>query len=653
MTAFRANFRYFVVVYKAFEDLYPELENIKKSVAKLNRTHVQVTPIFDINFWQFRADGTKAIFKKFNFENLVDDVISNGDFNVFNVQTIMATNFDEIMEDSFGKTLPEEIKIQFIQQHIKHWSDLSCENSLNCIPDDVQHGKTMNWRFFQRPTIFSGQDMTDYCKKWIILIKRQTFDSGSSYYFNSGVGRQKMTDQFPELLEQYKKSPFVNKEDVAVLSKMTGLTHKQIKSWFIAERYRNNDVKAERSIAEKHPEISDLFERNPFPTKEHLLELSKSTGLSPNTLKNWFTYQRSCRRKAGESIVRQNIFANEYPELEKQFEIDPYSREHQKDLALKTGLSLRQVQMWFRRKRVSTNKVASSKDSDYAKKFPELVTQFETNPYITQIELNDLVSSTGLTEKQIQNWFRYRLKKNENPVQKFYMASKYPQLAEQFEKNPHPNQSDMSRLIKDTGLTRVKIYNWFRHQQKLSGLNGPVLNEKFKGLRETYPQLEKQFNINPYPTQEEKRNLSEITGLSKYTVDNWFAGERNNKDLTSTNPDQHHGQPLSMKFPVLDQQFKLNPNPSETEKLNLIEATGLTRTQINKYFYNRRIKMGITSESLSPRLSEKYPELDQHFKMNPNPSKTEKLDLIKATGLTRAQINNYFRYRRQKNTQCD
>ena len=616
----------------------------------ITRSQVQGHPIFDINFATFRSDTIQAKFEKFNFENLVDDVISNGDFHVFNVQTIMDTNFDKIMENSFGKTLPEDIKINFIQQHIKHWSDLSSENCLNCIPEDIQNGKLMNWRFYQGSTIFSRQNFTDYCKKWVILMKSQAFDGVSSYFFASGVGRQKMADQFPELLQQYKKSPYVKKEDVTALSKLTGLTNKQIESWFTTERHRNK-VKQSRSITEKRPELLEWFERNPFPSKEELLELSKSTGLPHQTVKSWFARERSERRKAGELLVRPNILSNQHPELEKQFQIDPYSTKHHKELALKTGLSLRQVQMWFRRKRVATDKV-TPKASDFAEKYPELVMQFETNPYITQIELDDLVFSTSLTEKQIQNWFRLRLKKYGKPVQEYGMASKYPQLAEQFRKNPHPDQSDMSRLIEVTGLTRIKIYNWFRYKQKLSGLKGPVLSGKFKTRKEKYPQLKKQFNINPYPTGDEKKKLSEITGLQKHTLDNWFANERRLEGLTCTNPDQHHGQALTNKFPELDQQFKLNPNPTETEKLNLIKATGLSRTQINKYFYRRREKLGLTSQKRTS-LSEKYPELDQQLKMNPNPTKAEKLNLIEATGLTRKQINEYFRYRRQQNTQFD
>merc|ERR1711911_540436 len=122
----------------------------------------------------------------------------------------------------------------------------------------------------------------------------------------------------------------------------------------------------------------------------------------------------------------------------------------------------------------------------------------------------------------------------------------------------------------------MQIYQWFKRKQKSSGLKGPVLSNKVKTLKDYYPQLDKQFNINPYPTEDEKKKLSKITGLHKRTIHGWFINERRNKGLTYTNPDHFHGQSLSKRFPELDQQFKLNPNPTETEKLKLIYATGLS-----------------------------------------------------------------------------
>jgi len=68
------------------------------------------------------------------------------------------------------------------------------------------------------------------------------------------------------------------------------------------------------SNAKRHPELLECFNRNPFPPKEEMLELSKSTGLELGTLKNWFGHERFKRKKAGESFVHPN-FSNQHPDL--------------------------------------------------------------------------------------------------------------------------------------------------------------------------------------------------------------------------------------------------------------------------------------------------------------------------------------------------
>ena len=84
-----------------------------------------------------------------------------------------------------------------------------------------------------------------------------------------------------------------------------------------------------------------------------------------------------------------------------------------------------------------------------------------------------------MTKQQINKWFQKQGKKNDLQSKKsrISLALRYPQLEEQFEKNPHPGESDVGRLIKVTGLTRDQIYQWFNRNQRQSGLKGPVFAE--------------------------------------------------------------------------------------------------------------------------------------------------------------------------------
>ena len=74
---------------------------------------------------------------------------------------------------------------------------------------------------------------------------------------------------------------------------------------------------------------------------------------------------------------------------------------------------------------------------------------------------------------------------------------------EQFEKTPHPNQSDAARLAEITGLTRKQIYKWFMDKQTSNGLTGPVFTNSALIMKETYPELMQQFKIHPYLSQEQ------------------------------------------------------------------------------------------------------------------------------------------------------
>ena len=92
-------------MHKALRELYPELDDLNRLIIRIRKKRsmkIQGHPIFDINFGNFCADQTEDVFGKFNLQNLIDDIISNGDFNVFSVKMIMVSTFDEIMENSFG-----------------------------------------------------------------------------------------------------------------------------------------------------------------------------------------------------------------------------------------------------------------------------------------------------------------------------------------------------------------------------------------------------------------------------------------------------------------------------------------------------------------------------------------------------------------------
>ena len=611
-------------------------------------------PIFDLNFASFRVDQIEAVFEKFNLENLIDDIISNGDFNVFNVHNIMTPKFDAVMENSFGKTLPEDVKIQFIRKYVQYWSDLGCGNSLNSIPDDIQHSKTLNWRYYQHSTITSIHSYSDASRSWISLINRQTLGD-ASYFFVSNFGSKSMATKFPELVEQYKISPYVKSENIASLSNSTGLTHTQIRNWFENQRKRNGESKLASHASTRHPELLESFERDPFLSKTEMQELLKSTGLSRSALRSWFQEERARKRKMGDDSIKFQSLSIKYPELEKQFEIDPYSRNQYKQLALKTGLSERQVELWFQRKRHS---ISALKIPNLITKYSKLILQFENNPYPTPNELDILVSTTGLAKIQIQTWFKYQQKKNGIAPQKFDMATKYPQLVEQFELNPHPNREDVDRLIEVTGLSKKQIWRWFKTKQQINGMSGPVFSQPTKStMRNNYPELKQQFNVNPYPVEDEINKLSEVTNLSNEQLKRWFNKERLRLGITRTKNstcfenqrirNKIKNQPIAKTYPQLLESYEQNAFPSKTTMQELAKSTDLPQSKIQKWFQNERSSRRAKGQSiLMPVFSNEYPELEAQFEIDPYSTKQHK-ELAQKTGLSKDQVMNWFNRQRK------
>eukprot|EP00122_Pirum_gemmata_P015330 Pgem_evm1s14326 len=100
-------------------------------------------------------------------------------------------------------------------------------------------------------------------------------------------------------------------------------------------------------------------------------------------------------------------------------------------------------------------------------------------------------------------------------------------------------------------------------------------------------------------------------------------------------------------------EHKTNPYPQRQEKLALSEQTGLTLTQVNWWFINRRRSKDDSSQTLSNKnrtsiaILKKWLEDNKH---HPYPERQEKRDLVIRTGLTLHQINWWFINRRRRNS---
>ena len=81
------------------------------------------------------------------------------------------------------------------------------------------------------------------------------------------------------------------------------------------------------------------------------------------------------------------------------------------------------------------------------------------------------------------------------------------------------------------------------------------------------------------------------------------------------------------------------PYPSSNDKKDLCAKTGISKAQINSWFINNRGRHWKGSEPQQTHILQKW--LHEHWKY-PYPSSNDKKDLCAKTGLSRAQIHNWF-----------
>ena len=74
---------------------------------------------------------------------------------------------------------------------------------------------------------------------------------------------------------------------------------------------------------------------------------------------------------------------------------------------------------------------------------------------------------------------------------------------------------------------RQPIYKWFQRKQKLNNLKGPVFSDtRIRSLAAKFPELEQQWKQNPNPTDAEKLHLMEATGLTRKQISDHFCKRR-------------------------------------------------------------------------------------------------------------------------------
>jgi hypothetical protein len=228
-----------------------------------------------------------------------------------------------------------------------------------------------------------------------------------------------------------------------------------------------------------------ISENSLYPTKAEKVSIMMTTSLTANQVGNWFREARRKQKKdASEQHVKmQGAIANStvaYPKsctVEKSSNVYP-SKDELMDIVAET--SKQQVDDWYRAKREESSE--SQKKHGLPQTSIEYlnhwIAQNPSNLYPTSAQNKEMASESGLTERQVYDWFREVRRKKRKASEGTAFKGR-------------PNRQVLPQQSVNY------LHNWFA-----------------------------EHSLNPFPTKMEKEDIILATGLMENQVDNWFKEAR-------------------------------------------------------------------------------------------------------------------------------
>ena len=454
---------------------------------------------------------------------------------------------DEFFKTSFRTNLSPSVKQNFTSKYIQHWNSIGSsifstadknDENIFPMPENVQVGKSIknNWYDYQSHFLTESESENSNYRSWFQAISEGLTAEKQFYFINhspegSRPGRifkpkikkavDEIFDKFNgELTDEAKIELYkthgimVSKYDPQYFFELWTKACDKMVDTLIDRAVKNQKPIGKKTKVEPHflkPHILAMFESDPYPSKEECVEIAKAEGVSPRTVRHWLNKYRK---------------HNNLPPPKKH---KPLSKNVQAEKQLIAELST----------------------------YDELSTELSTYDDSKHLEVETV------------------------PEKESHLARAHAV----FEKNPYPSKQEIDEIAQNENVTAKTVNRWLTEYRQRNSIRSP--NRGSRSLFDLYPLLDQQYSLDPFPSTEDKIRLMEHTGLSKIQITRSFSARRKRDGLLSQASQVHLGTSLSKKFPELDRQFKINPKPTDDEISRFQEITGLSRRQIEKYFSNR------------------------------------------------------------------
>ncbi|KAL7476978.1 hypothetical protein ACHAW6_002803 [Cyclotella cf. meneghiniana] len=161
--------------------------------------------------------------------------------------------------------------------------------------------------------------------------------------------------------------------------------------------------------------------------------------------------------------------------------------------------------------------------------------------------------------------------------------------------NPYPTRTQKDALMTATGLDNEKLSKWFKRARARRGLIDRTLRNKGKPLPDSAIQhLQNWFvqhSDHPYPSQQDKQTMAELTGLTVTQIVYWFENTRQKRKKAQGNESTIRLPPAAIQcLEKWMQHHSHNPYPNNDQKTQLLEQTGLNRQQLGSWLERARAR---------------------------------------------------------------
>ena len=188
-------------------------------------------------------------------------------------------------------------------------------------------------------------------------------------------------------------------------------------------------------------------------------------------------------------------------------------------------------------------------------------------------------------------------------------------------------------MANKTGLTVLQVDKWFYNARRRDVKSLVDKSKHAKAVRIVLKEWLNKHLTNPYPSDGEKLNLADKTGLTVHQVHNWFKNARRREFKSLIDKSK---QASELKNKLVDEQFDNELSNEDFVNEYHITSDFHDTEMVDEKFANDDIDC---RKKKSKKTLKEW--LHKHL-TSPYPSDAEKLHLANKTGLTVPQVHNWF-----------